>query len=213
MSLGDLISFSLRMRDAFQQRWWSATGGVWLRSRGVTLDGALRLYGLPIVSMAPGSSIRLGHASVLCSHPRYTALGVARPVVLRTLRSGAAISLGGNCGLSGTVICAALSVTIGDECLFGADVQVVDTDFHPIKPEGRRTNNRAEDIASAPVSIGRNVFIGARSIVLKGVSIGDDAVIGAGSVVTKDVPAGMIAAGNPARVLGPVVAPGKEGRS
>lgn len=206
MSLGALITFLLRVRDALQQRWWAATGGAWLRSRGVTVDGALRLYGLPIVSMAPGSSIRLGQASVLCSHPRYTALGVARPVVLRTLRSGASISLGRECGLSGTVICAAQSVSIGDECLFGADVQVVDTDFHPIRPDGRRHNNRAEDIASAPVLIGRNVFIGARSIVLKGVSIGDDAVIGAGSIVTKDIPAGMIAAGNPARVLGPVSA-------
>jgi acetyltransferase-like isoleucine patch superfamily enzyme len=204
MNLVAALSGTLRVRDAVQQRWWAAVGGAWLRGRGVVLDGQVHLQGLPIVSMAPGSSIRLGRASVLCSHPRYTALGVARPVVLRTLRSGASITLGQNCGLSGTVICAALAVIIGDECLFGADVQVVDTDFHPIKPEGRRHNNRAEDIASAPVTIGRNVFIGARSIVLKGVSIGDDVVIGAGSVVTKSIPAGMIAAGNPARVIGPV---------
>lgn len=46
-----------------------------------------------------------------------------------------------------------------------------------------------------------NVFIGARSIVMKGVTIGDGAVVGAGSVVTKDVPANTIVAGNPARVI------------
>ena len=52
----------------------------------------------------------------------------------------------------------------------------------------------------AHVSIGDNVFIGARSIVLQGVSIGDGAVIGAGSVVVSDVPANTVAAGNPAVV-------------
>ena len=45
------------------------------------------------------------------------------------------------------------------------------------------------------------MFIGARSIILKGVTIGDRAVIGAGSVVSKDVPADCIVAGNPAKVV------------
>lgn len=49
--------------------------------------------------------------------------------------------------------------------------------------------------------IGKNCFIGARSIVLPGVTIGDNCVIGAGSVVTKDIPSGSAAAGNPAKVL------------
>lgn len=49
--------------------------------------------------------------------------------------------------------------------------------------------------------IGKNVFIGARSIVMKGVTIGDGAVVGAGSVVTKDVPANAIVAGNPAKIV------------
>lgn len=53
----------------------------------------------------------------------------------------------------------------------------------------------------APIVIGNDVFIGARSIILKGVTIGDAAIIGAGSVVTKDVPAGAIAAGNPAKIV------------
>lgn len=52
-----------------------------------------------------------------------------------------------------------------------------------------------------PVAIGKNVFIGARSIIMKGVTICDGAVVGAGSVVTKDVPANAIVAGNPAKVI------------
>jgi len=54
---------------------------------------------------------------------------------------------------------------------------------------------------SAPITIGRNVWIGANAVVLPGVTIGDDAVIGAGSVVTRDVLAGQTVVGVPARAL------------
>lgn len=52
-----------------------------------------------------------------------------------------------------------------------------------------------------PITIGNNVWIGAHTVVLPGVRIGDNAVIGAGSVVTKDIPAGVLAVGNPCRVI------------
>ncbi|WP_308362242.1 acyltransferase [Pseudoalteromonas xiamenensis] len=53
----------------------------------------------------------------------------------------------------------------------------------------------------APIRIGDNVFVGWGAIILPGVKIGNNCVIGAGSVVTRDVPDGMVAAGNPARVI------------
>jgi maltose O-acetyltransferase len=53
----------------------------------------------------------------------------------------------------------------------------------------------------APVEIGDNVFVGMGVKILKGSTIGDDSVIGAGAVVTGDIPAGVVAAGNPARVI------------
>jgi acetyltransferase-like isoleucine patch superfamily enzyme len=51
------------------------------------------------------------------------------------------------------------------------------------------------------IDIGRDVFIGAKALILPGVVIGESAVIGAGAVVSRDMPAGMICAGNPCRPI------------
>ncbi len=58
-----------------------------------------------------------------------------------------------------------------------------------------------ERFVTAPVRIGKYVWIGCHSIILPGVAIGDGAVIGAGSVVTRDVPSLAIVAGNPAHII------------
>jgi len=60
---------------------------------------------------------------------------------------------------------------------------------------------RDQPAQALPVDIGRNVWIGMNSTVMPGVSIGDNSVIGAGSVVTRPIPAGVIAYGNPCRVI------------
>lgn len=87
-------------------------------------------------------------------------------------------------------------ITIGDDCLIGPNVQFL-TPTHPVAPGPRR--DKVE--GSAPITLGDNVWLGGGVIVCPGVTIGDDSVIGAGSVVTRDIPAGVIAVGNPARVL------------
>lgn len=55
--------------------------------------------------------------------------------------------------------------------------------------------------SNAPVHIGNNVFIGEKSIILKGVTIGDNVIIGAGSIVSHDIPNNSVAAGNPAKII------------
>ncbi|PKE33120.1 maltose O-acetyltransferase [Rahnella sp. AA] len=87
-------------------------------------------------------------------------------------------------------------VTIGNNVFIGPDVQIY-TAQHPLDINLRRTH-----IGSArPVHIGNDVWIGGGCVVLPGVNIGDGSTIGAGSVVTRSVPAGVIAAGNPCRVI------------
>lgn len=191
-----------------RQVWWRTVTPWVLRRNGVVLGHHVRWVGTPVVSLAAASTIEIGDACVLCSDSAHTALGVGHPVVLRTLRPGAAIRIGRDTGISGASICAAVAVEIGAQCLLGADVTICDTDFHALAPTGRRYNADPAAIAARPVRIGDNVFIGARAMVLKGVQIGAGSVVGAGAVVSRDVPAGVVVAGNPARIVGRL--PGSE---
>lgn len=175
-----------------------------LRACQVDVHSSVKFYGRPIITRHPNSAISIGARSVVCSHPRFTALGVSRPVILRTLSSGASIAIATDVGLSGTTICAAIGIEIGEGTLIGADATIVDTDFHPVHAFERRYLPMPSARDLDRVCIGRDVFVGAGAVVLKGVTIGDGAVIGARSVVTKNVPAGMIAAGNPASIVGQV---------
>lgn len=87
-------------------------------------------------------------------------------------------------------------IYVGDGTLFGPNVTVA-TAGHPIDPELRRKGYQY----NAPVKIGKNCWIGAGALLLPGVCVGDNTVIGAGSVVTRDIPSGVVAVGNPCRVL------------
>lgn len=174
---------------------------VLVRSRVTSLGRGLVLFGSPILTRTPGSSITIGSNVVLCSTSRFTALGVKRPVVIRTLSSTASISIGNDVGISGGAICAAYSVVIGSRCLMGADVTVADTDFHQIDEVGRRYAPLPAGSAADQVVIEDDVFIGAGAVVLKGCRIGRGSVIGAGSVVTGEIPPFVVAAGVPCRVL------------
>ncbi len=96
----------------------------------------------------------------------------------------------------GCVILDCAEVHIGNFLKCGPYVQIY-TAHHPV--------NALERIAgpelASPITIGDNVWLGGGSIVLPGVSIGDNTTIGAGSVVSKDIPSGVVAAGNPCRVI------------
>lgn len=175
------------LRDAFMCRVW-----------GLPWHPSWRFYGLPRIQTRTRGSIQIGTHFSANSHWRYNTIGIFQPVTLKTVTYEATITIGRNVGVSGCTISAAERIVIDDDVLVGAGCLIADSDFHPIAYEDR---DIPEKTLNAPIHIGAGAFIGARSIVLKGVTIGRGSVIGAGSVVTRDIPPGVIAAGNPARVI------------
>ena len=87
-------------------------------------------------------------------------------------------------------------IYVGDYTMIGPNVTLA-TAGHPILPALREEVYQF----NLPVRIGRNCWLGAGVIILPGITIGDNTVVGAGSVVTRDLPSGVVAAGNPCRVL------------
>lgn len=166
-----------------------------LKLRGVKIGPGGWLHGLPLCFLERGSRVELGANVTLCSLPRFNPLAPEGRVRLVTKTPHARIVIGDGTGISSSLLSSHESITIGQNTLIGADCMIVDSDFHEI-PLGC-----GAPVRHAAVAIGDGVFIGARSLVLKGVTIGDGAVIGAGSVVSGSIPARCVAAGNPARVI------------
>jgi acetyltransferase-like isoleucine patch superfamily enzyme len=86
-------------------------------------------------------------------------------------------------------------ISVGADCLLSSDLDIRNGDSHSIieLATGARLN------AAADVTIGDHVWLGARTMVLKGSRIGDHTVVGAGAIVTGEIPAHCVAAGAPAR--------------
>lgn len=166
---------------------------------GVAWGEGWLLYGLPIIQKHCESTLTIGSRLQLRSTARSNPLAPYHPVVLSTRRAGAILTIGDDFGMTGGSIIAETRVSIGHRVTVGANTVVTDTDFHPLDPQIRFSNPL--DGASSPVTIEDDVFIGMQTIILKGVTIGAGSVIGAASVVTRDIPPGVIAAGNPAKIV------------
>lgn len=121
------------------------------------------------VHMTPGTSIVIG--------PR------------ATLRIAGSVFFSG-----GTVLCSGL-IEIGEGTGIAWDVNISDSDMHPIVIDGE------EMPRTEPIRIGNHVWVGNGVRILKGVTIGDGAILAAGSIVTKDVEPRTLVGGVPARVL------------
>jgi acetyltransferase-like isoleucine patch superfamily enzyme len=158
-----------------------------------------RFYGLPVLQKHRRSTMRFGPGLQLRSFGRSNPLGINHPVFLATLQENACLEIGENFAMSGGSICVAQHVKIGNRVALGANTTIADTDFHPLDLALRRQSPQQGNAGA--VIIEDDVFVGMNSVILKGVTIGRGSVIGAGSVVAKDIPPGVIAAGNPARVI------------
>jgi acetyltransferase-like isoleucine patch superfamily enzyme len=163
----------------------------------------------------------------LCDRP---SLLIRRPVVLRgkpRMQFGAGFTTGPHCRFEtfGTKADEAKKLIVGNDCKFGEYVHLFAAEkivigdacllaskvFISDCSHGRYSGSSPHDtpftppndrpLVAAPVTIGKNVWIGENACILMGVTIGDGAIIGANSVVTKDVSAASIVAGAPARLI------------
>lgn len=108
------------------------------------------------------------------------------------------LTLGDDCYVGiGSVLCARDAITIGQGVLIAEYVTIRDQDH--VFSAGLTLNQSG--FRTRPVTIGDNVWLGAKVTVMRGVTIGENAVIGANSVVTGDIPANVVAVGVPARVI------------
>ncbi len=115
------------------------------------------------------------------------------------LKGSSLLSIGSNTFICRrTVIGCNERISIGHDCLLAENVRIQDTDH---QFESRNIPIRQQGIATAPIKIGNDVWIGYGAVITKGVKIGDGCVIGANSVVTHDIPPYSVAVGVPARVI------------
>lgn len=90
------------------------------------------------------------------------------------------------------------AIKIGENCLFGINLQIMNSNFHDLDPESRFGGT---NVLKSDVVINDNVFLGNNVTVLKGVTIGENSVVANGSIVSSSIPANVIAAGIPAKVI------------
>jgi acetyltransferase-like isoleucine patch superfamily enzyme len=138
-----------------------------------------------------GEAVELGWPTSVGFHAGYVHLEASTAQAVIEIGDGAQINNNSVIKSEGP------GVRIGARALIGSGVTIYDSDFHELHPDRRRGGTPA----MGAVTLEENCFVGDGAMILKGVTIGADAVVGAGSVVTRSVPAGVITAGNPARVV------------
>lgn len=158
---------------------------AWHRARGVRIRGHILLRAVEIPR-----------------HPGCITLerGVAldRGVTLLATQETAQIVIGAGVYLNRhTILDASERIEIGEGVMIGPFCYITDHD-HAIGPGVAPATG---PLIARAVRIEARCWLGAHVTVLKGVTIGVGTVVGAGSVVTKSLPAGVVAAGNPARLL------------
>lgn len=161
-----------------------------------------RVNGVPWVNVSrKGGRMTIGENFAMNNGMRGNPIGFNDPCCF-IVEENAELKIGNDTGISQSAIVCTSSVVIGDNVKIGGGTRIYDTDFHSLDWQTRKCRHLdLKSKKSLPIYIGNYVFIGARSIILKGVTIGDRSIIAAGSVVTKSIPENEIWGGNPAKFI------------
>lgn len=201
--LGDFRGYLFQQTSRFVTRiycrYCSCHALFWGWLKGVEFAGTPMCNGRLYLVRNPYSTIRIGKQFTANSSFKSNHIGMFSRSRITTNDKGAVVEIGDHVGISAVTISAFKRITIGSDTLIGGNVLITDSDWHSLDPSERFGD--ISNIKTAEVRIGRNVFIGTRSVILKGTVIGDNSVIGAGSVVSGTIPPNVIACGNPCVVI------------
>ena len=182
-----------RARDTAVQ--WAAIGPDTVRGRRFGAFGAGSAICFPTTTIMNERYIRIGSGTMIGPN---VALSAGMVPGQRCI-SDTVVSIGDRCLIGrGSGIVGHLSIEIGDDVWTGHYVYITDQNHgydDPDQPISRQVQSER------PVSIGSGSWIGHGSVILPGATIGRNVVIGANSVVTGAIPDHSIAVGAPARVI------------
>lgn len=159
------------------------------KTSSILLNGSLRIGVRSKRRMRRTSVIRLWENATLKTNGLFSLFYDCDIIVM----DNATLEFGNGASNLNLKIRCAKSIKLGNDVNIAHDVTIMDSNFHKFGANGTSKAQKVE--------IGNHVFIGSKSIILKGVTIGDGVVIAAGSVVTKDIPKGCLAGGVPAKVI------------
>ncbi|BDY04923.1 acyltransferase [Ferrimonas sp. YFM] len=151
-------------------------------------DGVYLYSGVPQilgpVQVSLGKGCRVSGISTLCGRP------------------GSTLNVGDNVdiGWQNTIACGT-HVVLGDNVRLAPRVLLAGYPGHPLDPQARAAGEPERPEQARAIILERDVWLGTGSMVMAGVTIGAGTVVAAGSVVTRDLPPGVLAGGNPARVI------------
>lgn len=186
---------------AMCRKFWILINRLLFKFHRIQYGKDLRVCNKLYVKIGSNASISIGNNFAFSSGGGYNPLARNIKGAIE-LESDSRLLIGDNVGISSSCLWVYDFLKIGNNVKIGGDCIIMDSDAHSINYIERRNGKIDRPNAKkAGITIGNDVLIGTRCIILKGVTIGDRTVIGSGSVVTKSIPSDCVAAGNPCKVI------------
>jgi len=178
--------YSYRYLISFLKGWYYK-GKYKILNRNVKIGKGFSIIGKGKLDINGPGRVVIGDNVIITGH-----------VTPWTVAKGAEIFIGEGTKLDGTKFGCRNKIEIGKHCLIGIECRIMDTDFHSIYPDKR---DNPVYIKTAPVTIGDNVWITMRCVILKGVTIGSNSAVLPQSVVSRPLPEWGLCGGSPAALI------------